>query len=249
VAAPSLKINTKSIAILIAIAVALFAGNVAIYLASSGALGKARAELTAREEQVENSRKIAKRLSESEQRYFDADNRLRVLEHSVSAAAYIPTLLKQLENTGKSVDLKVLAVRPRPAPLALVNSAAADKSDEPGVPRGATAAQAKPAPPKTYDTLYIDIEVEGDYWNTMSFLQRLTSFPKIMAVNSIQIMPTSRSCRAHSSPTLAVQMSVCAFVFPVDAGSTPQVTVKPLETSAGAVSGPQPTAENVEAQI
>jgi len=238
-AAPNLRSSAKSLLFLIAIAAVLFAVDVVVYVASSGALNRAGKELSAREEQVANSRKIAQRLEFSRDQYVEAHDRLRLLERSVSPAAYIPTLLKQLENTGRQVHLKVLAVRPRPEPVAPVNSAA-NRSGNPEEQQSATSASPPPRKrpaPKTYDTLHIDIEVEGSYWNTMAFLQRLTEFPKIVAVDGLQIMPTAQPCSPRTSPLLTIQLSLRAFVFPEDSGPTPDVSIKPVGQAAQPVTG------------
>ena len=203
----SLKVSAKSVITLGVIAALLLIGVVVIYVVGSGSLRRVEAELNSRQGQVESSRRIADRLLMTEQRYEESKAQLAILESSVSAAEYIPTLLKQLENTGREVHLKVLAVRPRAAAVAQTNSAAQSDGSS------GTPGRAAPAGPKPYETLNIDIEVEGAYWDTVSFLRRLTSFPKIVAVDSIQIAPTSVAGVIGVSPQLTVQLSVSAFVF------------------------------------
>ncbi|MDO8586539.1 MAG: type 4a pilus biogenesis protein PilO [Armatimonadota bacterium] len=245
--APNLKINAKSLVILIAVATALFAANLAVYVISSGSLNQARGQLKAREDQVENSKRVATRLQESEHSYLEVAERLGALERSVSEKAYVPTLLKQLENTGKSVRLDVVGVRPiiNPADGAPVPNRSMGQTDpeqESGKP--ATPA-AKKEPPKPYDTLQIDIQVQGTYWNTLRFLDELTRFPKVIAVNSVQITPNgavmsqperrSGRNRYAFSPGLNVTLGVSAFVFPAEKSipnlripSLPTVTAEPV---------------------
>jgi len=224
----SLKVSARSVIILGSIAAALLVAIVIIYVTGSRSLQRAQAELRSRQDQVQNSRKIADRLQLAQQVYEESGAELAILESSVSAAAYIPTLLKQLENAGRAVHLKVLAVRPRAANAAQTNSAtqSADSSGTPGQPAAA---------PKPYDTLNIDIEVEGGYWDTVSFLRRLTSFPKIVAVDSIQIMPIAQSGGVGVSPQLTVQLSVSAFVFRQEsraAAQTPAKSAFPIGSTA-----------------
>ena len=228
-AMPNLRINSKSVITLAAIAALFFVVDTVTYIKASGALQTAKAELEAQENQVENSRKLADKLQATEQKYREVEGRLTTLEWSVSKASYIPTLLKQLENTGKSVNLRVYAVRPsKEVEAPAVARASADAPEGGNTP----AVAAQPQKPKGYDTMKIQIEVEGSYWNTMKFLQRLTAFPKIIAVDSIQVSPNSTSTWAKVSPRLAVQLNVRAFVFPEDQalkgeGRTLGVTVKP----------------------
>ncbi|MDO8684940.1 MAG: type 4a pilus biogenesis protein PilO [Armatimonadota bacterium] len=213
----NLRISAKSVITLAVLAIALFAANAVAYFAVSKSLGKAQADLLSREDQVRNSKKIAERLDQSEQRYLGMESRLRTLESSVSKAAYIPTMLKQLENTGKSVNLQVRGVRPSVVQEAPANRTIPEEGEGSGDHTADVAS--KPVPPKPYDTLQIDIEVRGTYWNTMRFLQALTSFPKIVAVERINITPNAECFSSTGrgtglSPSLTVRLNLSAFVFP-----------------------------------
>jgi Tfp pilus assembly protein PilO len=235
----NLKISSKSVVTLAVVAAVFFLVDAAVYVKSSGSLQQARAELSTQENQVDNSRKVVEKLDTTERQFKALECQLTMLETSVSKAAYIPTLLKQLENSGKSVHLRVIGVRPekaQPAPPPVVASGNSEGSTDENAPPK-TAAVKKKTP--TYDALKIDIEVEGSYWNTMMFLQKLTLFPKIVAVDSIQINPNSLLNKAKVSPNLSVQLSVRAFVFPEDAGVTPSATTRRARPAGN--SGREPT--------
>jgi Tfp pilus assembly protein PilO len=178
-------------------------------------LGIVDADLIAKQKQVDDSTQTAKRLTVVQSEYLDAQNEISFLETSVSSQEYVPTLLKQLESLGKSLDLRVDSVRPMlavPAPPPPIKKTA-DGSDA-AAGSGQPGAQVEAPKPKPYDELTIDVELEGSYWNARNFISRLTQFPKIMAVKEVQLSP-SQIGEYRGSPKLLVRLRLTAFVFPV----------------------------------
>lgn len=149
---------------------------------------------------LENSQEIARRLTTVEGQYFDAQTKLSVLEQGVSTKAYVPTLLRQVEELGKSVNLRVIGVRPK---VSVVRPVVSQQSD--GKKK---VVEAKPEP---YDKLEIDVEMNGKYTDVMRFLYGITSFPKIIAVNAMQIKPTTEP-NSIASPELSVKVNTTAFI-------------------------------------
>lgn len=208
----SLKPTQKGVTMMAIAAVAMF---VLCLLACLGGIAKVRevdGERAKVAKQVRDSQSIAQTQRDSENRYIDTRAQIRFLESSVSTQAYVPTLLKQIERLGKSVNLRVIGVRPKvdnapkpkPAPVEGETTASADGA--------AGAAAAKPEPPKPYDELTIDLQLEGNYMNALDFLYRLTSFPKIVAVNTVQMSPSGLN-GISGSPKLAIDINVTAYVF------------------------------------
>jgi len=78
-----------------------------------------------------------------------------------------------------------------------------------GSPREAKPATEKPAVP--YDSVDINIEVEGTYWTTVKFLEMLQTFPKMLAINEMSLRPSCTATTA-ASPKLNVQIAVKAVV-------------------------------------
>ena len=212
----SLKPTQKGVTALIAVAAVIFA---CCLLGCLGAMQKVRAvndERAEVEKQARENQSVAQTQRDSENRYIDTRAQIRCLESSVSTQAYVPTLLKQIEHLGRSVHLKVLGVRPKaPDPNAgLVKKVASESGGQGGQAGGATAAPAavKPEPPKPYDELEVELELEGSYMNALDFLYRLTSFPKIIAVNNVQMTPDS-GAGLSGSPRLTIRINATAFVF------------------------------------
>ena len=219
-AVANLKSTSKSVTALIILAVILFFGCILAYMAAAGKLKSAAAQLTESKEQASSAKGIIQKLEKSRLDYLDAKSQLRCLETSISTKDYVPTMLKQLEHMGTSVNLKVLGVRPQNLPHAIPvrkMSSGADAASgnvtsaseqKPGIE---TADKEKPVAP--YDELKVDLEVEGRYMSALDFLYKLTSFPKIVAVNSIEISPIASSLFSPSSPNLSIKINVTAFVF------------------------------------
>ena len=74
--------------------------------------------------------------------------------------------------------------------------------------------------------------------NALDFLYRLTVFPKIIAVNSMEMTPGKAPLL--SSPRLNIKMEVTAFILksPVDA---PKPDAKPAAAPAGRAISQRPT--------
>jgi Tfp pilus assembly protein PilO len=185
----------------------LVAGGFAYYSFASR-LGKLNVEISKKQTKLDNSEEITRRLARVEQEYTDAQVKLGALEKGVSTKSYVPTLLRQIEDLGKSVNMRVVGVRPQiaiAAPVQAPASSDGDKGDKPKVVRK------KPDP---YDKLDIDIEVTGKYCDVARFLYKVTSFPKIIAVNSVQITPVSGSSSKGTigSPDLSVKLGTTAFI-------------------------------------
>ena len=171
------------------------------YYELAGRLHNLDAQIAKKTDKLENSQQIARRLSTVEQEFADAQLKLGALEQGVSTTAYVPTLLKQVEDLGKSVNLRVLGVRPK-AP-----------ERRPVAPRTTTDGKqaAVAAKPEPYDKLEIDVEMNGKYADVMRFLYGITSFPKIIAVNTIELKPADQP-DLIASPKLSVTMNTTAFI-------------------------------------
>lgn len=227
-----LKPNPRTVTTLAVAAAMLFIGCVAVYLVAAGKLREARTELQAKQQAVEDSKRIAHRLSEAETAYRLAEEQLVTLEKAVSKKAYVPTLLRQLEELAHETHLRVISVRPeeveRPAPPAQ-QKAASGEGGESGDKKPADTQRMEPIKP--YQTQILGVEVSGNYWNVMSFLYQVTTFPKILAVESLSAEPSSTN-ESLRSPTLMVKLRVIAFVFDEPQQAAP-ATVKPAAAPAG----------------
>ena len=212
----SLKTSSKGVTALIVTAAVVFFGCALIFVAAEGKIKAQEAKRTDMEKQVADSRQIAQKLEQTKLTYADTCSQIRFLESSVSTQSYVPTLLQQLERLGHSVNLKVLGVRPQPQEAASTARSASGGAKAEGASEAASGAKSGDAAtarkaPGPYDELKIDVEAEGNFSSALDFLYRLTSFPKIIAVNSVEMAPVSTE-KTAGSPRLTIKLNITAFV-------------------------------------
>jgi Tfp pilus assembly protein PilO len=221
-AAFNLKATTKGITALIIVAVVILFGSVLAYVGFAGKLSSLTSEVKAKQKQVDESKQIAQKLEKSKLDYLDARSQVRFLEASVSTQEYVPTLLKQLEHLGSSVNLKVLGVRPDASSKSsnersLTSGKQASEGNVDAASQSASAGAASASQKKQvspYDQIHIDVQIKGRYMNALDFLYRLTSFPKIISVDGVAMDPpgTGGQEKVVGAPTLSIKLSLTAFV-------------------------------------
>ncbi len=170
------------------------------------------AEVQEKQEKLANSEQIARRLPVAEREYLEATEKLSLLEQGVSTRMYVPTFLRQIEELGKKVNLRVVGVRPQVAqksPAPARSTSAASKEEVAQVSRRA----------EPYDKMDIEIEVNGKYWDIVRFLYEITSFPKIVTVNDIQVNPVGQTSRLVS-PMLVAKVNATAFILKDQPGAS-----------------------------
>lgn len=196
---PKFRPNKQSCLVMGAITVLILGASAGMYVWQSGERVEMERQIAAKEKEAATGQKTADQLERVQQEATVIESKLRYLETSVAGSLYIPTLLKQVDNLAKSMNLKVQSIRHNRE--ATPNAAPPEASKE-------DRAKFKPLP---YDYEHIDMEVNGDYWTIARFLHRLTTFPKILAVESIGFNPMGANLGA--SPTLTVKLTLTGFVF------------------------------------
>lgn len=216
----NLRPSSNGIVVLAILAVVILFGCVLAYVAAAGKLKAATQELAQKERVVAEGRQMAQRLERSRLDYLDACAQVRYLEGAVSTREYVPTMLKQLEQMGRSVNLKVLGVRPDQNQAtggmrSLSSSAQAAQGNVQQASQtkaaGTTATTSAPVKQNPYDELKVNLELRGSYMNALDFMYKLTTFPKIVAVNTVEMVPVKDS-RGLSSPVLGVKMLITAYI-------------------------------------
>ncbi len=197
---------TKQTLIALAVVAVLILGACGFMYYNFGCkIGTLNAEIDKKQQKLDNSEETTRRLARVELEYTGAQAKLGSLEKGVSTKAYLPTLLRQIEDMGRGVNMRVVGVRPMvtAAPPPPPPTTSAD---------GKTTKVARKAP-DPYDKLDIDIEVVGKYSDVTHFLYMITSFPKIIAVNSVQMSLASGDARNQpGSPLLSVKLGTTAFI-------------------------------------
>jgi Tfp pilus assembly protein PilO len=202
-------------------------------------------QLQEKEKQRDESARIASRLADTELRYKQDTDHLKFLEASLPSAAYVPTLLKQIEHLCKDTHNEVRSVRPDAAPAKPVRPAVR-RTD----PEAQTSDDNKDRPedkpkPEPYDRLQIQVSLTGGFPEYQNFLQQLTRFPKIVAVDRVSLRPHTDAAHPTAAPQLDVDMQLTAFILKetpgtVAAGATPGQPAPAAATGPAAAEVPTP---------
>jgi Tfp pilus assembly protein PilO len=200
----------------------VIAGMGVCYIQYQG-MTKTHDELVKRTKVVGDETSVKAKLTATQAALLTAETQVRFLEKSVTDSWYVPTLLKQLEASAKSVNLELMSVRPNTVKKIVKATTDADKKDK------SKEAEVKEVP-KPYQELDIQISVTGKFWDVMRFLKGLKTFPKILSVQQVQIMSqASLNSPDASKNLLDVQMTVRAFVFTQKTTSTATTTSTPVK--------------------
>ena len=174
--------------------------SIGIYAWQSGQLGEIQQQLVSKQARIANSEKIAREHTDVEQANANTRGELQDLETSVTQGEYVPTLLHQTADLARETKLKVNSLRPtlEPAPLPPLDVEAA-----------------KAFKPQPYDKIHIEMELVGRYWDVAQLLYRLTKFPKILTVESVQMTPPV-TVVGGTHDILTTKLKLTGFIFKLD---------------------------------
>lgn len=146
-----------------------------------------------------------------ERKYSNLQERLAVLEPALPTYAYIPTFLRQIEKLAQDTDNKVMGVKPLPLIERAPTPAPASTESPAGADGGAAPAEEQLAADALYDRVPIEFDLTGEYWQTEKFLERLSQFPKMLAVNDLSLAPACQP-EGLKAPDLRVKMNLLALI-------------------------------------
>jgi len=171
-----------------------------------------------RQKQLEQARQAPQQLRLLQQQLESAQRELRFLEAGVSEAAYIPTMLKQIEQLAQQLNLKIAAIRPQ------------QNNQNNPTAQNQPSQQPNNQPPakKAYEEQLIEINLQGKFWSLMSFLRQLDEFPKILAVQTLNAQTKPKPEQDTSNPDLDIRLTVKAFICPQTSNLS-----HPSESSSG----------------
>ncbi len=174
----------------LAAAVAIVVGGGAVYFQYNDRQA-ALSEVKRLQLELPDEDELRSQLAQAKTRYTEAEEHLAHLEQSVPGVAYIPTLLKELEDRGLESKMTVTGVRPI--------------LDTPG--------QKEEASKQVYQEVDIEVTGRGDYEAIQMLLARLKTFPKIIAVKKIDLTPKFQG-QSSTYDYIDVNVRLKAFVFP-----------------------------------
>ncbi len=162
--------------------------------------------LEEKRKELEQAQQATSQLRLVQEQYEKAKRDLQFLERGVSQAEYIPTMLQQIEQTAKNLNLKIVAIRPQQP---------SQNSQE----------EEKEKAKKPYEEQPIEISLQGNFWSLMRFLKQLDEYPKILAIQTLQVQSKVQSqpnAPASVNPELEIRAQVRAFIFKNTHQSTAQ---------------------------
>jgi Tfp pilus assembly protein PilO len=179
----------------------LLLGLASLYLPWSLAQDN-QVRLQAKQQELQEAQQAASQLQQVQEQLQTTQRELQYLERGVSEAAYVPTMLKQFEQTVRQLNLQIVAIRPQ-APSVKPPTTNPDGSNT-GQPQ---------EPSKPYDEQLFEIQLRGKFWDTVRLLKTLETFPKILAVQSLNTQAKTTAEESTAHPDLETKMVVKAFIF------------------------------------
>lgn len=201
--------SSKSI-LLMALAVLALGGGLTYWQYSSRSEAQARVDSLMAE--LPDEAQLQSELQTTTTQLEETRLQLEHVEKGVPTAAYVPTLLRELEQVGLQAELKVTGVRPVPA-----------------VPSDGETEE------KPYAELEIDITGTGGYRSVMNLLASLQRFPKVLEVRTIGLQPKQGEQRPGRID-LDASVRLKAYIFKEEGATeegTPEEATAQLGTGTG----------------
>lgn len=172
---------------------------------------EAEGEVTALRAEVKEEAEVQAELDKAKLTLDECAAKLKHLEQGVPEFAYVPTLMTELERTGKANGIKVLGVRP------MIKSI---------VPSKATGGDQVMTAKKAYEELTIEVKGIGNYGSIMRWVNELQQFPKIVAARSVALVPKADPARVGFPLDVTVELRAYVFRQPQDAVAKANLTGK-----------------------
>ena len=186
-------------------------------------LGDVRGRVSKLRAEVSDPKAVKDRLDQSGMKLEGARRSLMHLEATVSSAAYVPSLLRDLDGFGKQNGIAVTGVRPAPK--------------KPGDDVAKVKVQ------KPYDELSIQVTGTGTFGAIQNFVSNLPSFPKIVAARMVSIEPARSSNPETKSGLLSMTVQLTAYIFKGDAPDVGSAAPALMPPSRNGITGaPVPNA-------
>ena len=179
----------------------LLLGLASLYLPWSMAQEN-QTHLQAKQQELQEAQQAASQLQQVQEQLLTTQRELQYLERGVSEAAYVPTMLKQFEQTVRQLNLQIVSIRPQAPPVKPPTTN----------PDGSNTGRPQ-EPPKPYDEQLFEIQLRGKFWDTVRLLKTLETFPKILAVQSLNTQAKATAEESTAHPDLETKMVVKAFIF------------------------------------
>lgn len=171
--------------------------------------------------ELRDEQEVQQELTAMQKKVQELSTQLNHLESGVQQAAYIPTLLKELEDYGKKNKMTILQLKPIYAPPSNKKEDKKKRED-------------------AYLEMNVNVKARGQYYDALRFLNALKVFPKIVAVRTVSIAPKqdASGSRTAGQPKLDIDFELRAYAFKEEAKpakTDPAPAEKPIQTNKTAM--------------
>jgi Tfp pilus assembly protein PilO len=164
--------------------------SLVIYQHQESATAKLLQEFAEKNQKVETIRQEVQNRQNEELRLQQLKEHLSVLDKNLADYKYVPTYLREMQNTAAVTNNKIRSIQPGELrPLELSTSIFATAA-------GATPAATTPQPKDTaapkvpqYQVQSINLDMQGTYASIIDLLNRFRKFPKMIYVRSLDLTP------------------------------------------------------------
>ncbi len=178
--------------------VVVFAGSGLMWMTNSS-ISSQTSHIETLKKEVRDEKTVLKELEDSKKKVEDLKFKLVHLEAGVQDFAYIPTMLKELEQFGKKNNLEITQVTPLVTPVTPGKDKEEDKRKS------------------AYQEQNINVKGRGTYENSLKFLEALKVFPKIVAVRTVSLSPhADNNAKKYGKPILELELELRAYAFKDD---------------------------------
>ena len=191
-----MNLTPKAFYVLTGVVVAVGAGL--MWMTNSSISDQSNHIATLKKE-LKDEKAVMRELDEAKKKVDDLKFKLVHLEAGVQDFAYIPTMLKELEQFGKQYNLEIIQVKPIVTPPTTGKEKGLDKQKS------------------AYQELNVNVKGRGSYQDSLRFLEAIKVFPKIVAVRTVSLSPhLDNSTKKIGKPVLELELELRAYAFKDD---------------------------------
>ena len=191
-----MNLTPKAFYVLTGVVVAVGAGL--MWMTNSNISDQSNHIATLRKE-LKDEKAVQRELDEAKKKVDDLKFKLVHLEAGVQDFAYIPTMLKELEQFGKQYNLEIIQVKPIVTPPPTGKEKGLDKQKS------------------AYQELNVNVRGRGSYQDSLRFLEAIKVFPKIVAVRTVSLSPhVDNTNKKVGKPVLELELELRAYAFKDD---------------------------------
>ena len=200
---PVIRLTGRTLKIIILIFVVEFLLLSFIVYIQQKNMGYLKTQIKQKTRELEGYYAIYNKIPQLEETLNSLRTQMKEIEWELPKPAYVPTFLMEIENWAKVCNVKITNISPQAAPS---QPPPKKETPEETAKRGAYREEAKPketTKPSPYETISLNLQVEGNFYAINKFLDGFRRFPKAISLSKLDITPQQRE---GGAPILRVSM-------------------------------------------